>query len=187
VETIDVLPTIADLLGVRLPWRVDGRSAAGPAPAGRPAVDMLTREWEPLRLDAASFERRTRAALARKLAIFGAGLYAVGPHRDLVGRAVGGAPPAGGSVTIDAASELADVDPRGPLPSWLTGRITSAGPGRHDLAIAVNGRVATVSRSFPWEGAERFSALVPPEAFRSGRNAVEVLVVDASGALRRLG
>ena len=25
-RTIDVLPTIADVLGVRLPWRVDGRS-----------------------------------------------------------------------------------------------------------------------------------------------------------------
>ena len=28
-QTIDVLPTIADELGVTLPWRVDGRSAAG--------------------------------------------------------------------------------------------------------------------------------------------------------------
>ena len=47
--------------------------------------------------------------------------------------------------------------------------------------------MAAVARSFPWDGAERFSAVVPPGAFRAGRNTVEVLLVDGSGALRRLG
>ncbi len=195
VETIDVLPTIADELGVRLPWRVDGRSATGPPPPGRPAVDMLTRAWRPLRVDAADLQRRLRAAVARKTAFFGSGhddaaLYAGGPHRELVGRPVaalraGGG--AGASATIDAASELARVNPHGALPAHLTGRISGAGPGRHDLAVAVNGRVATVSRSFPWKGHESFSAFVPPQAFRPGRNRVEVFLVPPSGAPRLLG
>ncbi len=30
MQTIDVLPTIADALGIRIPWRVDGRSALAP-------------------------------------------------------------------------------------------------------------------------------------------------------------
>jgi Sulfatase len=195
VETIDILPTIADALGVRLPWRVDGRPAEGPAPAGRPAVDIVTRAWEPLRVDAAALERRKRAALARKVLFFGSGsggpgLYAVGPHRELLGRpvsALGATSDARASVAIDEASELADVDLRGPLPALLSGRISGAGPGRHDLALAVNGRVAAVSRSFPWEGEERFSAFAPPQTFRSGRNVVEVFLVARSGAPRRLG
>ena len=41
VQTIDVLPTIADALGVRMPWKVDGRPAEQ-APEDRPAADMLT-------------------------------------------------------------------------------------------------------------------------------------------------
>ena len=31
-RTIDILPTIADVLGIRLPWRVDGRSLRSPRP-----------------------------------------------------------------------------------------------------------------------------------------------------------
>lgn len=195
VQTIDILPTIADELGVDLPWRMDGRSAEGPEPPGRPAVDMLTRAWEPLRLDATDLERRMRAELARKVGFFGSGndgpgLYAVGPHQELLGRpvsALGAVDGGDASAAIDAASELANVNLRGQLPSPLGGRISGAGPGRHDLAFAVNGRVATVSRSFPWEGQERFSAFVPPEAFRSGRNPVEVFLVPPSGPPRRLG
>lgn len=195
VQTIDILPMIADELGFDLPWRVDGRSARGPAPAGRPAVDMLSRAGSPLRLGADDLERRMRAALAHKVRHFGSagggpGLYAVGSHRELLGRpvsALGAADGDGASAAIDAASELADVDLYGELPAQLTGRISRAGPGRHDLALAVNGRVATVSRSFPWEGQERFSAFAPPQAFRSGRNLVEVFLVPPSGPPRRLG
>ena len=84
MQTIDILPTIADELGVRLPWRVDGRPA-GQVPADRPAADMLTRDWEPLRVDAAALERRRGAALDRKLQLFGDGLYSTDP---LVGRPV---------------------------------------------------------------------------------------------------
>ena len=88
----------------------------------------------------------------------------------------------GATATIDVTSELEDVDLRGPLPIMVTGTIDGAGAGRHDLALAVNGRIATTAQSFPWEGDERFSALVPPDAFRAGRNAVDVLLVPHSGA-----
>jgi hypothetical protein len=36
-ETIDVVPTIADVLGVEIPWEVDGTSVFEPAPEDRPA------------------------------------------------------------------------------------------------------------------------------------------------------
>ena len=194
VQTIDVLPTIADALGIRLPWRVDGRSAAAAPPEGRPAVDMLTRDWKPLRVDASALDRRRQAAVARKERLFGSGgglgLYAVGAHRELLGRpvtALGAAAGEGAEATIDAASEFARVKPDGPLPAQVSGRISGAGPGRHDLAIAVNGRVSTVSRSFAWEGHERFSAFAQPRDFRAGGNRVEVFLVPRSGPPRLLG
>jgi hypothetical protein len=195
MQTIDIVPTIAGELGVQVPWRVDGQSAEGPAPAGRPAVDTLTRAGRRLRLNAAELETRKRAALARKVSVFGSGsggsgLYAVGPHQELLGRpasALAATDGGAASAAIDAASELADVNLRGELPAQLTGRISGAGAGRHDLAFAVNGRVVTVSRSFPWDGQERFSAFAPPQAFRSGRNLVEIFLVPPSGPPRRLG
>lgn len=183
VQTIDVLPTIADALGVRLPWKVDGRPA-DQAPENRPAADMLTRDWEPLRVDAATLERRRRAALDRKLQLFGDALYSTDA---LVGRPVSAfGAAAGATATIDVTSELDDVDLQGPLPTMITGTIAGVGAGRHDLALAVNGRIATTAQSFPWEGDERFSAFVPPDAFRAGRNAVEVLLVPRSGPPARL-
>ena len=77
VQTIDILPTIADELGVDLPWRVDGRSAEGPAPAGRPAVDMLTRAVGA----AAPRRRRARAPHARRAGAQGA-LLRLGQRRS---------------------------------------------------------------------------------------------------------
>jgi Sulfatase len=192
VQTIDVLPTVADALGIRLPWRADGRPADQVKPGDRPAVDMLTRDWEPLRVDGPALERRRKAALARKVQLFGTGsgepgLYEAGPRRDLLGRPVGAfAPASGATAAIDATSELTNVDLAGPLPAMLTGTVSGAGSGRHDLALAVNGRIATLAQTFPWEGKERFSAFVPPEAFRAGRNAVDVLLVPRSGPPMRL-
>ena len=137
-----------------------GARRAGPRPAGRPAVDMLTREWQPLRVDAPTSQRRLRAAVERKTALLRLRPRRSGPvhprgppraGRATVARAPGGV---GASAELDAAGELSEVDPRTVVPAMLTGRVNGAGPGRHDLALAVNGRVATVTRTFPWKGDE---------------------------------
>ena len=41
VETIDILPTLAAALGVRLPWTADGANVLDPAWSGRPAKTLL--------------------------------------------------------------------------------------------------------------------------------------------------
>ena len=71
----------------------------------------------------------------------------------------------------------------------ITGRLDGA-PAGIALALAVNGRVAAVARSYAYGGDVRFSALIPESALRAGANAVEVYAVSAAaGALRleRLG
>ena len=57
-----------------------------------------------------------------------------------------------------------------------------------DLAVAVNGRIEAVGRSFHLRGrrTEFFSLLVPESALRRGRNHVEVLEVRPDGTLARL-
>ena len=93
VETVDILPTIVDVLDVRPRARMDGSSAFGPEVRRRRHVRILARDTlRPLRFGAAEWERAKAAALARKLRLFGVGadgplrLFRLGPHRDLLFR-----------------------------------------------------------------------------------------------------
>ena len=76
-ETIDVLPTIADVLGIDLPWATDGVSLASP---NRPVRTQS--EMRALRASSrsASTDRRPRTVAARKINIFGDdGPYTLAP------------------------------------------------------------------------------------------------------------
>ncbi|HKH18499.1 MAG TPA: sulfatase-like hydrolase/transferase [Solirubrobacteraceae bacterium] len=90
-RTIDVLPTIADLLGARLPWPVEGRSIWS-RPARPPQrVEFLERSGDRLVLAFSDFKRRVRTSLARKLQVFGSNgaapdMFNIGPHPELAGR-----------------------------------------------------------------------------------------------------
>ncbi len=87
---------------------------------------------------------------------------------------------------LDGRTLLDSVDrASGFVPSFLEGRLLPAG-GRTDLAIALNGRVAAVTTTFDQHGQTRFSALVPEQALRNGRNAVEVFEVEQTGGSLRL-
>jgi hypothetical protein len=81
------------------------------------------------------------------------------------------------------------VDPRGPMvPTRVMGRIEGGRPGaERDLAVAVNGRVRAVGRSFHLRGRRRelFSMIFPERALHRGDNRLQLLEVrpDASLAL----
>ncbi len=75
------------------------------------------------------------------------------------------------------------------FPARFTGRLVGGGPGaERDLAVAVNGRIWAVGRSFRLEGQrpEYFSLLVPDRALRQGRNEAELFQVR-DGELSSLG
>jgi len=187
VTSVDVLPTIADALGVPVPWETDGASGLDVRRGARQVrVDGVSAP-----LGAALGGRQ--AALVRRVELLGAGawdaeLYGAGPYANLVGRTLGevsaGADAEGEAVLAREVSELlGSLPPRPPLvPTPVTGRVTgTAGPG-DVLAVAVNGVVEAVCAVSGEEGAARFSALVPPEAFVRGANEVRVFVVGGSPA-----
>jgi Sulfatase len=176
VRTVDVLPTIAAAAGVRLPWRTDGVPAAerrvdpgariDVAHAGEPAVS------EPLSYVLA--KRAEREAVEARL--LRAGLYAIGPRPDLLGRRV---PSSRGARDVD-------VDPESPVvPSFVAGDAGELRAGA-ELAVAVNGRVEATTRVYRGDGRSRYAALVPPESLRTGPNAVTVLEVRPGDELRPL-
>jgi hypothetical protein len=202
VRNIDVVPTIADLLDVELWWRHDGESVFSPAAGERDTLSMPRRDFSRVvSLSADDFETR-RDELRRRWAekfgtgaisdlLFGdpwASAYRIGPHPELLGRTVPAASTAG--VELANAELLAHVDPSTEIfPTRVTGRLLDGRPNAtRDLAVAVNGRIQAVGRSFHLRGrpAEFFSLLVPESALRPGRNDVRVMGVGPDGQPRAL-
>jgi hypothetical protein len=193
VRTEDILPTIADVLGIRMPWRVDGASIFDRSAHIPSNIEVYERSGRKLTLSLPQFKRRIRASLKRKIRLFGSngrppGLFRIGPHPELIGRTVAGLPRAPARAEIDGAGAYSSVHLRSDfLPAQLTGTIHAGGPRVHDLAAALNGRIVAVGQSFTLAGnhAENFSILLPETAFREGRNRVELLsVTDEGGDLR---
>jgi hypothetical protein len=199
-ETVDIVPTIFDVLNVRPLVRMDGTSAFSPRVQRRRTVRILERgTFRPLRFTADEWERGKAAALERKLRLFGVGrdgplrLFRVGPHPELLWRPVRSFPveQSVGARFVDAAAYDRVNLRSSTVPAWVTGRLQGVPAGR-DVAVAVNGRIAAVTRSFHLAtgGETLFAGMVPGSSFRTGRNRVELFELRRAGAkvkLRRLG
>jgi hypothetical protein len=190
VRTVDVVPTIADALGIRPPWPMAGRSFLRPGyvPAPDVAVDGHPDGHESkVTLTLPEYRRRAAAELAAKERVFGEDVYAVGPHRELLGRRVtpGADPPAGLHAGLIAPDRLDAIDLTAPvLPAAISGRLTGSGVRAGlPLALTLDGRVVATGLSARVKDDPRtyFSFMVPPAAFHRGRNVAGVYLVTARG------
>jgi hypothetical protein len=181
-RTIDLLPTIADVLGIRLPFRVDGRSLRSPRPVPT-ALRFRRSDGTEMTIDRATLERRKAQSLAHQVALLGntwAAAYRIGPHPELIGRTVRALPalPRGRlSAAVVDAGKLAHVEPDSSYsPSHIAGRLSGADPDGRELAFALNGRIVSTGRSFAALGPQRlnFSSMLPPGAFRRGVNRIDI-------------
>jgi hypothetical protein len=187
VETIDILPTIFDILNLDPRVKMDGRSAFSPEVQRRDTLRFEIRNtFETLRIPAATFERERRQIVERNHRLFGSGadgpgrIYEIGPHPELIGQPASAAGPRL-DVDLAYADEYAHVDPAsGYVPAHVVASVN--GPDRHprDIAVAVNGTIRAVGSTFTLavgDAGELVSVMVPESAFHKGRNRVEVLQV----------
>jgi hypothetical protein len=189
VESIDVFPTIADVIGLDVDSR-DGQSLLDASRPERPNKAYDTGAG-PILLDA-PFQSKYDT-LRSMIERFGSGgsddrLFRVGPHAELVGRNLRELP-VGDEVSIEmdlrAFLTRRLEDPRELAPGYFVGRVVSATASRPvHLAIAVNGRIEAVTRTTidPAGVAARdsWTALVPETAFRLGENQVQILSVTTT-------
>jgi hypothetical protein len=193
-RTLDVTPTIADVLNVPLGYRTDGSSAFSRAVRARHQVSLTKRDFSSIvRISPARWKQRRHAIVRRRLAHLGSGDWAslytsLGPNRDLIGEQISSARSATRTrATISLSRSFAHVRrSSGIVPCQIAGRIHGAGAQQErDLAIAVNGRIEAVGRSFHLRGqrVESYSIMVPEHALREGRNTVEVLEVTDEGSM----
>jgi hypothetical protein len=192
-RTIDVLPTIADALGVKVPWHVDGVSLRGHPAAGRPvAVTKLS--GDPITGDPAAVAAGVLATARRNASLFGTGkdsMFRTGPFTELLDRNVSSlrvVDTRKSALRLDDATSFDRVRfASGLVPVSIAGSIddNAVTPGTA-LAIAVNGRVRAMTRSFAHDGRRGFAAMVPQTSFHEGPNAVDVYSVTRSGGVFRL-
>ena len=184
VETIDILPTVFEVLELDPRVEMDGRPVSSPEVQGRDELRMLIRNtFDVLRIPADEFEQERDQVVERNVRLFGTGrdgperVYRLGPNQELIGRP---ASAAGDRLDVDLvyAADYEDVDAASPyLPNHVVGQVRSEGDTGREIAVAVNGRIAAVGSTFELaEGdeGELVSVMVPPSAFRGGRNRVEV-------------
>ena len=192
MESVDVLPTLADLLDVELPWATEGSSGLDTAAPPRPEKRAQSGPGQGL-VRPADF-RSGAVALATRIARsfpwrddrwdlfdYGGG--------DIAARRVDSlpaAPSAGRRVVFRDAQRFAAVSPAsGAVPALVAGRVT--GPTGLRVAVAVNGVVAAVGRTYEAAGADGlFSLVVPDFVFRPGSNDVRLYVVREDGGRLRL-
>jgi hypothetical protein len=181
-KTIDIVPTIAEVLGVHIPWHVDGRPLRA-RPVER-EVSVFTTDRDPVSADPEVIRNGVLSTARRNAALFGAGhdsLFRLGPFEELLGRKVESlstAVSAGDAVRLDDAGAFAHVEFTGVVPVRVSGQVTGASVRPETaLAVAVNGRVEATTRAFALGGRTEFVTLVPEQSFRTGPNTVAVYSV----------
>ena len=182
--TVDVVPTIADVLGTDVPWPVDGRSLLGELPPSR-RIEIENLAGGELDRTPAEFARERDAALERQVEAFGDGdasLYAIGPHPELRDRQaeplVG--EPAGAEATIIDGEQARDYNPHSHfVPARIAGTLHGLEAGQ-PLAVALNGRVAATTYGYEGDRGVEFAAMVPPSRVPPGRNRLALYAIEGS-------
>jgi hypothetical protein len=200
MQTVDIVPTIADLLHLKIPWKVDGVSALG-----KPRADFPRRmyEWKIAHLQppnskiapngkALMFDSKSGWArvMARQAAapVGDPALrpYRIGPYGALIGTPVTGAhvaeDPAGPSKMYVLNPGVFDnVDPKAALAPWtsIQGSVLDLQSAR-PVAFAVNGVVAGFGNMTPYKGQTNgyWWASLAPSLFHAGANELTAYAVS---------
>ena len=181
VETVDIVPTIADVLSTTVPYEVDGRSLLDTSEPERPEKTFVRRSLERVRV--VNYPRQfENPSLEQKLQHFHSSLYGLGPHASLVGRPVStlDVPPGTPSlVKLRNASRFKNVDVEAEtLPLYVRGTFTTPPTERVSLAIGLNGTIVATTVSYREQGEWVFASMVPEEALVSGANDLQVFVLN---------
>jgi hypothetical protein len=199
-EQVDVLPTVAELAGITVPWRMDGASQTGEPTRTRTDKWWFDvpghRETRPGPPNWAQVLKGSTDTLVRA-SEGDRGLYRFGAFADLVYRD----PASVGPVTADQEAtatqddfkQYGQVKPKsGQVPALVSGKLTSPlPPAGSTVLVAVNGKVGGESKLFPerpGDPAAKFAVITPDTLWTAGdgHRQLQVYIVDRSGGGPRL-
>jgi hypothetical protein len=186
VETIDLVPIIADALGTDIPWEVDGVLPGERTDPGLSVVNYRDRVIED-RLPGLLARRNAFVAAQSRVLQTGAGWNALiesGPGSELIGRRVpGGLPEAPGEAEVILSADSDDPDG---VDAVVAGSIGDIRPGRQ-LAVAVDDVIAAATRSIGTAEGVRYEAVLPPRVYEGDLGEVRLLLQRKDGSFEQLG
>jgi hypothetical protein len=201
VETIDILPTIGNVLNAPVPWKSDGVSLFDTVSKERNLKSIFGGfgefEQQSFKRFSSSFDEKYEA-LRYQVGLFGShsrmeATFATDKYRRIIGRPVGelAVSSAAGPfrVWLDGEATYSDMDPDAEyLQTEIRGRIIdSRRYGARYVAVAVNDKIAAVTRTRA-DSSGQFTTIVDGSVFRRGKNSIQIMLIagkDESPELRR--
>lgn len=188
-ETIDVVPTIADVLGVEIPWEVDGTSVFEPAPADRPArmYDWRYNEAEPTDDGFIVLDRQPHfdemLASQNPATADPLDVHRMGEFGDLLGRSVDDlevGDDAGVELHTEATADFTVSQDGHSVPAYVEG----LWPGEPEgwVVFAVDGTLAGMGLSYPQGVYATVWSLLAGSVLTPGEHELTAYTVDGTPA-----
>lgn len=193
-QTVDIVPTIADVARVAPPWPVDGISLLS-----LPATDRTSHPVEATRylvntmidVDVSGHLEALLASAPIPEMTGGDDLEILrdGPSGALIGRRVDefSIDDNRGTIRIEyPADDTYAPDENGQVVAFITGAVDDVG-ANETVVIAVDGRIGATSLTFADNAHDaRFAALLPPQWMTGAGHDVAYFLLDVDGSLRPL-
>jgi len=185
VETIDIYPTLAKILGVPLDSGTDG-VAQLPVSSTRKS-SVLTRcsgkftKYEFEHALALREEAHAKQIILFDLKDPGRTLFSFGPLRGLIGKPIIDL----NQIAIPIEATISDLElysnvdlKKRFVPAYIEGKIVGDAPETaRFVAIALNGIVQATAEIYEHDGQKKFAGLVSKNSFKSGNNEIQIFLI----------
>jgi hypothetical protein len=198
-EHVDLLPTIADIAGLTIPWKVDGLSQTGPPRRQTTDKTFYNHPGQPLHRPGppnfATVLHGVTDTLVRAHQNGERGFWQYGATADWIYQpptrlgSIGGPPV---TVKVRDWDLFAHIDPKAPaVPTLVVGQLDGAVPPQATMVVAVNGQVGATSEFFASQDgqpATSFAAFVPDFLYRAGPGPpqLQLYLATPNGGSRQL-
>jgi hypothetical protein len=189
VETVDIVPTLFRELGIESSWKFDGIALQDIASLPqRSNKQLLVKQRQQggdsfvQRSLATDFQQQSATPRFRQATLGEAaatrGLFDISPSRSLLGSRVSELEVSAGTVAVSIHKPQVirrfRRDKNRLLPAYLRGQLNVDPGDSIDIAVALNGVIRGVTRTFIAGPPGRFALVLPEEYFLEADNSVEV-------------
>lgn len=180
-SVLDIVPTIADVIGLELTWKTDGSSLLQPLAEPIRNARTLDPAGTLHTLDLTTLSDQRGATLRRLVERFSLDStstdhFRFGRYASLIGKTIQGLElrDGGPQLSLRQPSIFKAVVPEsGYVPSLINGTLQGMPEEFDEFMVAVNGVVRATARVGRVDGEWAFSCIVPEESFRKGSNRID--------------